>query len=184
MERFRTQQKSSEKVKILQNNGFEVQAGFIVGFDTDTVKTFDNMIRFIQSSGIVTAMVGLLNALPETQLFQRLQSTGRILKKPSNGNNTDFTINFIPKMDVDTLILGYKRVLNSIFSPKNYYSRIKTHLKEYRQTSKAPPLPISLQLRALTKLSGNWVFGKKDSAISGNSLSGPQFVVRKCFQMQ
>ncbi|NLL14747.1 MAG: DUF4070 domain-containing protein [Fibrobacter sp.] len=146
-----TNKNLQEKVKILQNNGFEVQAGFIVGFDTDTVKTFDNMIRFIQSSGIVTAMVGLLNALPETQLFQRLQSTGRILKKPSNGNNTDFTINFIPKMDVDTLILGYKRVLNSIFSPKNYYSRIKTHLKEYRQTSKAPPLPISLQLRALTK---------------------------------
>ncbi|HEX2956466.1 MAG TPA: DUF4070 domain-containing protein [Chitinispirillaceae bacterium] len=141
-----------DKVRILQNNGFEVQAGFIVGFDTDTVKTFDNMIKFIQSSGIVTAMVGLLNALPETQLFKRLHSTGRILKKPSSGNNTDFTINFIPKMDKDTLILGYKRVLNSIFSPKNYYSRIKTHLKEYRMTSKTPPLPLHLQIRALWRV--------------------------------
>lgn len=59
-----------DKVRILQNNGFQVQAGFIVGFDTDTPKTFDNMIKFIQSSGIVTAMVGLLTALPETQLFK------------------------------------------------------------------------------------------------------------------
>jgi radical SAM superfamily enzyme YgiQ (UPF0313 family) len=139
-----------DKVRILQNNGFEVQAGFIVGFDTDTVKTFDNMIKFIQSSGIVTAMVGLLNALPGTQLFKRLNSTGRILKEPSSGNNTDFTMNFVPKMKKDTLIQGYKRVLNSIFSPKNYYSRIKTHLKEYRKTSKNPPLTLRVQLRAVT----------------------------------
>jgi len=141
-----------DKVRILQNNGFQVQAGFIVGFDTDTVKTFDNMIRFIQSSGIVTAMVGLLNALPETQLFKRLHSSGRILKAPSTGNNTDFTINFIPKMNPDTLITGYKRVLNSIFSPENYYSRIKVHLTEYRKSSKSPALPLSVQFRALSRV--------------------------------
>lgn len=139
-----------EKVKILQNNGLQVQAGFIVGFDTDTPKTFDNMIRFIQASGIVTAMVGLLNALPETQLFKRLQEAGRILKKPSGGNNTDFTINFIPEMSKDTLIAGYKKVLNSIFSPRNYYKRINTHLVEYKKSAKSPALPISVKLRAVT----------------------------------
>ncbi len=139
-----------EKVKILQNNGLQVQAGFIVGFDTDTPKTFDNMIKFIQASGIVTAMVGLLNALPETQLFKRLHEAGRILKKPSGGNNTDFTINFIPEMNIDTLIAGYKKVLNSIFSPQNYYKRINTHLVEYKKSAKSPALPISVQLRAVT----------------------------------
>jgi radical SAM superfamily enzyme YgiQ (UPF0313 family) len=121
-----------DKVRILQNNGFQVQAGFIVGFDTDTPKTFGNMIKFIQSSGIVTAMVGLLTALPETQLFKRLNESGRILKVPT-GNNTDFTLNFIPKMNVDTLIAGYKTVLNSIFCPKNFYERVRTHLQEYRK---------------------------------------------------
>ena len=53
-------------------------------------------------------------------------------------------------MNMETLIVGYRRVLDTIFSPKNYYFRIKTHLKEYRQSSKEPPLPIALQLRALS----------------------------------
>lgn len=144
-----TNKNLTEKVKILQNNGFEVQAGFIVGFDTDTSKTFDNMIKFIQSSGIVTAMVGLLSALPETQLFKRLHDTGRILKNPT-GNNTDMSINFIPKMNVDTLITGYKKVLSTIFSPKNYYRRVRTHLQAYKKSAKTPKLPIHIQVRALS----------------------------------
>ena len=138
-----------DKIRILQNNGFQVQAGFIVGFDTDTPKTFDNMIKFIQTSGIVTAMVGLLTALPDTQLFKRLQQAGRILKIPT-GNNTDCTINFIPKMNVDSLIAGYKSVLSSIFSPKNYYQRVKTYLQEYRKYAKTPSLPFLTKVRALS----------------------------------
>jgi radical SAM superfamily enzyme YgiQ (UPF0313 family) len=130
-----TNKNLTEKVKILQRNGLQVQAGFIVGFDTDTAKTFDNMIAFIQKSGIVTAMVGLLHALPETALYKRLQDTGRILKVPT-GNNTDFTLNFIPKMNTDTLIEGYKTVLNTIFSPRNYNKRIKVLLQEYRKFGK------------------------------------------------
>jgi radical SAM superfamily enzyme YgiQ (UPF0313 family) len=148
-----------DKVRILQNNGFQVQAGFIVGFDTDTPKTFDNMIKFIQSSGIVTAMVGLLTALPETQLFKRLQKAGRILKVTS-GNNTDFTMNFIPTMNVDTLIAGYKTVLSSIFSPKNYYERVRTHLQEYRKYAKTPSLPFATQVRALS--GALWMLGIRE----------------------
>lgn len=148
-----------DKVRILQNNGFQVQAGFIVGFDTDTPKTFDNMIKFIQSSGIVTAMVGLLTALPETQLFKRLNKAGRILKIPT-GNNTDFTMNFIPTMNVDTLIAGYKTVLSSIFSPKNYYERVKTHLQEYRKYAKNPSLPFVIKVRAL--LGAVWMLGIRE----------------------
>ncbi len=144
-----TNKNLGDKIKILQNNGFEVQAGFIVGFDTDTPKTFDNMIKFIQSSGIVTAMVGLLTALPETQLFKRLHEAGRIVKNPT-GNNTDFTINFVPKMNKDTLITGYKKVLSSIFAPKNFYDRVKTYLREYKKYSKNQSLPLTTTLRALS----------------------------------
>jgi hypothetical protein len=107
------------------------------------------MIKFIQSSGIVTAMVGLLSALPETQLFKRLHDAGRIIKNPT-GNNTDFTINFVPKMNVDTLITGYKKVLSSIFTPKNFYDRVETHLREYKKYSKSQSLPITTLLRALS----------------------------------
>lgn len=139
-----------EKVKILQRNGLEVQGGFIIGFDTDTASIFDNMINFIQDSGIVTAMVGLLHALPETKLYKKLQSEKRLINTVS-GNNTDFSLNFIPKMNKDMLIEGYKRVQDSIFSTKAYYKRVKTYLKEYQHSSVSTRLPLSIQIKALTR---------------------------------
>lgn len=121
-----------ESVKIIQRNGMAVMGGFIVGFDTDTPKIFDKMINFIQKSGVVTAMVGLLNALPETKLHKRLLNEGRLLETSSSGNNTDASINFKPVMNTDILINGYKDILKNIFSPKNYYKRVTTFLNEYK----------------------------------------------------
>ncbi|MDD5675709.1 MAG: radical SAM protein, partial [Chitinivibrionales bacterium] len=144
-----TKKDLTEKVKILQRNGLQVQAGFIVGFDTDNAKTFENMIAFIQKSGIVTAMVGLLSALPETALYKRLADTGRILRIPS-GNNTDFTLNFIPKMNAEVLIDGYKKVLSTIFAPKVYNKRIIVMLKEYRKFAKDAKVTFWIKLRVLT----------------------------------
>ncbi|MGD0566481.1 MAG: B12-binding domain-containing radical SAM protein [Candidatus Goldiibacteriota bacterium] len=147
----------SEKVKILQRSGLQVQAGFILGFDSDTPKIFDDMVKFIQKSGIVTAMIGMLNALPETKLYKRLNEAGRLLKKQSGGNNTDFTINFVPKMDAKVLVDGYKKVLNSIFGAKNYYTRVITFLKEYNMTAKDTKLNFGIKLRAL--VSALWKLG-------------------------
>lgn len=139
-----------EKVKIIQRSGLEVQGGFILGFDTDTPNTFDNMISFIQKSGIVTAMVGLLHAIPETQLYKRLNKEKRILDIPS-GDNTDFSLNFIPEMNIDSLMAGYKKVLNTIFAPKYYYKRIITYLKEYNKIAVNAKLSLRIQLKALSK---------------------------------
>jgi len=122
-------------VKKIQKSGLQVQAGFIVGFDNDPLTIFDTQIKFIQDSGIVTAMVGLLNALPRTQLYQRLEKEKRLLKDTS-GDNTDFSINFIPKMNYDILISGYKKILNTVYSPKYYYKRVKTFLREYMPPQK------------------------------------------------
>ncbi len=118
-------------VKKIQNHGFEVQGGFILGFDSDPISIFRSQIDFIQKTGIVTAMVGLLNAPRGTKLYQRLKQENRLLKDMS-GDNTDFSINFIPKMNYETLINGYKIVLNTIYSPRHYYERVITFLKEYR----------------------------------------------------
>jgi radical SAM superfamily enzyme YgiQ (UPF0313 family) len=118
-------------VKLIQRNGFEVTGGFIVGFDNDPVSIFQTQIDFIQKSGIVTAMVGLLNAPKGTRLFQRLKGENRLLKA-STGDNTDYTLNFVPKMNPEILIRGYREILNTIYAPKNYYARIKTLLKEYK----------------------------------------------------
>jgi radical SAM superfamily enzyme YgiQ (UPF0313 family) len=117
-------------VKKIQNHGLQVQAGFIVGFDSDTPSIFERQINFIQRSGIVTAMVGILGALPKTRLHKRLEEEGRLLKDTS-GDNTDYSINFVPKMGANFLINGYKRILTTIYSPKNYYERVKIFLKNY-----------------------------------------------------
>jgi len=128
-------------VKILQNNGFEVQGGFIVGFDSDPASIFRSQINFIQKSGIVTAMVGLLNAPRGTRLYHRLKKENRLLKDIT-GDNTDYSINFIPKMNYETLINGYRNILHTIYSPKHYYERVKTFLREYNppKVNKAPQL--------------------------------------------
>jgi radical SAM superfamily enzyme YgiQ (UPF0313 family) len=118
-------------VKKIQNHGFEVQGGFIIGFDSDPLSIFRSQINFIQKSGIVTAMVGLLNAPRGTRLYQRLKKEDRLLQDFS-GSNTDFSINFIPKMNYETLLDGYQHVLNTIYSPRHYYERVRTFLEEYK----------------------------------------------------
>jgi radical SAM superfamily enzyme YgiQ (UPF0313 family) len=101
-------------VKKIQKFGLIVSGGFIVGFDNDTPSIFESMIEFVQKSGIVSAMVGLLNAPRGTKLYQRLAKENRLLKE-ATGDNTDLSINFIPKMNYKALIDGYKRVLNINF---------------------------------------------------------------------
>ena len=117
-------------VKKIQQFGLQVQGGFIVGFDSDPSNIFDRLIEFIQESGITTAMVGLLNAPVGTKLYLRLKSEGRLLNSMS-GDNTDFSMNFVPKMSYEALINGYKNIVQSIYTPKHYYTRLKRFLKNY-----------------------------------------------------
>ncbi len=119
-----------DDVKRIQRAGLQVQGGFIVGFDTDLPSIFQRQIDFIQKSGIVTAMVGLLQAPMGTKLYERLSREGRILGNLS-GDNVDGTTNIVPVMNLDRLREGYKSILKHIYSPENYYQRIKTLLREY-----------------------------------------------------
>jgi len=146
-------------VKTIQNHGFQVQGGFIVGFDSDPVSIFKSQINFIQKSGIVTAMVGVLMAPPETMLYKRLKKEHRLLPGGS-GDNTDGSTNFIPKMGRETLANGYKHIVNTIYSPKPYYERIKVFLKEYKPKSKRPG---RLNPRYfMTLIKSMWVLGIKE----------------------
>lgn len=118
-------------VKSIQNHGMEVSAGFIVGFDSDPPSIFERQINFIQQSGIVTAMVGLLNAPRGTRLFERLKNEKRLLQEFS-GDNTDFSLNFIPKMNPQKLIEGYKQIVSTIYSPACYYERVLQFFREFK----------------------------------------------------
>jgi radical SAM superfamily enzyme YgiQ (UPF0313 family) len=137
-------------VKKIQNAGLEVQAGFIVGFDKDPAAIFERLIAFIQESGIVTAMVGLLNAPAGTKLHSRLEQEGRIVTSLT-GDNTDFSINFVPKMSSETLVSGYRRILSTIYSPKHYYARVRTFLQEFRPPKKTRGSLKFMHVRAMAQ---------------------------------
>ena len=140
-------------VKKIQNYGMQVYGGFIVGFDNDPPSIFEKQISFIQKSGIVAAMVGLLNAPRGTKLYQRLKKENRLVEEIS-GDIT--STNFIPKMKAETLLNGYHQVISTIYSPKQYYERIKAFLREYRPRQKRVRFP-SYTLPALIKLV--WTLG-------------------------
>lgn len=141
-------------VKKLHNSGLEVQGGFIVGFDNDPLSIFRSQINFIQKSGIVTAMVGLLNAPPGTRLFKRLKKEDRIIGD-FDGSNTE--CNFITRMNYQTLVDGYKHILNTIYSPRQYYERISTFLKEFNPYKKNRFNFSLYHVRALWK--SFWILG-------------------------
>lgn len=140
----------------IQESGMQVQGGFILGFDSDDASVFDNLIQFIQNSGIVMAMVGLLNAPRGTKLYKRLFKEQR-LTIPATGNNTDCSINFAPKMGMENLVLGYRRVIQTIYSQKHYCARIKTYLKSYKVSSTTKIRFRFREIRAL--LRSMWYIG-------------------------
>lgn len=124
-----------EAVRSIHQHGMQVMAGFIIGFDSDTESIFEAQIKFIQQIGVVTAMVGLLGAIPHTRLWHRLRSEGRLLGETS-GDNTDGSLNFLPTMDRDRLLSGYQQVINTIYNPKQYYKRIHTFVQNYQPKAK------------------------------------------------
>ena len=123
----------SESVATIHRHGLAVMGGFIIGFDSDPPDVFQRQVNFIQKNGIVTAMIGLLTAIPGTRLHARLESEGRMLFN-SSGDNTDVSgsLNFVTRMDRAKLIEGYRWAMNSVYSPEMYYNRILAFLRTYR----------------------------------------------------
>jgi hypothetical protein len=142
-------------VRTIQNAGMEVMGGFIVGFDSDTPSIFERQKRFIQEAGVVTAMVGLLTALPGTRLFKRLMQEGRIVQH-STGNNVDAVLNFVPRLERRSLIEGYRSLVKHLYMPSLYYSRILTFLRAYRPSGPKTRI-YGREVRAF--LASLWVLG-------------------------
>jgi len=138
-------------VKRIQRAGLQVQGGFIVGFDTDLPTVFQRQTEFIQKSGIVTAMVGLLQAIPGTPLYARMKLQGRLLGE-TTGDNVDGTTNFVPRMNRETLRLGYRQLMDYLYAPGPYYRRVRTFLREFRP-QRASGAVTSRDVRALARAS-------------------------------
>ena len=149
-----------DSVKRIQRTGLQVQGGFIVGFDSDGPSIFQRQIDFIQKSGIVTAMVGLLQAPPGTKLYERLKGEGR-LQGLVSGDNVDGTTNIIPKMDLNQLLKGYNKILNHIYRPRPYYRRVKTFLREYKAPKISIPVDFQRFLAVFRTSIRIGIFGKE-----------------------
>lgn len=137
-------------VKKVQQAGIEVQGGFIVGFDSDLPSIFKQQIEFIQKSGIISAMIGLLNAPTKSKLYKRLHSEGRILSKMS-GDNTDASTNIVPKMSMADLKSGYKEVIQGIYNGKPFYDRVQLFLKDFQPRVKNKTKLNFTKVKALLK---------------------------------
>ncbi len=123
-------------VRRMQRAGLQVQGGFIVGFDSDTPMSLTRMVEFIQAAGIVTAMVGLLQALPGTKLHARMGKAERLL--PSNsGDNVSGSTNIVPLPGAHSMAEGYGAAMRWLYSPRPHYQRIRTFLRNYRQRNPA-----------------------------------------------
>jgi radical SAM superfamily enzyme YgiQ (UPF0313 family) len=130
-----------QSVKTIHQAGLQVMGGFIVGFDSDTHSIFQRQIDFIQKSGIVAAMVGILQAPPGTRLFDRLQRENRVVSAFS-GDNVDGTTNIIPKMGLERLLDGYRSIMKQIYSPRNFYRRVRNSLQELKAPSITMPMDV------------------------------------------
>lgn len=144
-----------DSVHTLQRNGLQVMGGFIVGFDNDTPAIFKRQIDFIQKSGIVTAMVGMLQAPYGTRLYQRMEDEGRLVQEMT-GDNSNGTTNILPKMGLEILKEGYKNLMNEIYAPKVFYQRVKTCLSLYN-----PPIePVIIRFAEIFALIRSiWLIG-------------------------
>ncbi|MFH1160029.1 MAG: B12-binding domain-containing radical SAM protein [bacterium] len=139
-----------QSVKKIQKAGLQVSGGFIVGFDSDSPTIFQQQIDFIQQSGIVSAMVGLLNAPKNTKLYKRLEAENRLTTE-ATGNNTDLSMNFVPKMNYHELVNGYKKIIHDIYTTKPYYKRIRRLLLNYKPCYNKPAKINFVVLRAFLK---------------------------------
>jgi radical SAM superfamily enzyme YgiQ (UPF0313 family) len=149
-----------QDIRKIHRSGLQVMGGFIVGFDSDLPSIFQRQIDFIQKSGIVTAMVGMLQAPPGTRLFERLRRENRVFAEFS-GDNVDGSTNIIPAMGLDNLIDGYRAIMKQIYSPRQYYQRVRCILRELKLPSARPPADLQRVLaffRASIRLG---VFGKE-----------------------
>jgi len=129
----------ADAVRTLQQTGLEVMGGFIVGFDSDPVDIFERQFEFIQRTGVVTAMVGLLTALPQTMLYRRLAREERLLTE-TRGNNTDADVNFVTRLDREFIISGYRELMRKLYAPSHYYRRIRAFLRAFEPNGPATRL--------------------------------------------
>ena len=122
-----------DSVRKIYAHGIDVLAGFIIGFDNDTLETFDRQYRFIIDAGIQAAMIGLLTALPRTPLYQRLEKEGRLIVQAESTNNTRLGTNIVPKrMQYDAMVESYRALYTRLLEDRQIADRVRNKARYLR----------------------------------------------------
>ncbi len=143
-----------EAVRTINRKGLRVMAGFILGFDGEKTGAGDRIIDFVETTAIPNAMFGLLQALPNTALWHRLEKEGRLLEidqKGNTGNQTTSLTNFIPTRPIEELASEYVNCFWKLYEPKKYLGRVYRHYLEMqpRPYKKKFQMPELIELKAL-----------------------------------
>jgi len=126
-----TRRNIAECVHKIYGYGMAVTAGFIIGFDSEKTKVGESMAAFIDDCAVPVAMVGLLYALPGTQLTRRLEKEGRlhtghdVMREERAGDQCSIGINFEPVRPLRDILTDYKNVIDTVFAPENFARRLE-----------------------------------------------------------
>jgi hypothetical protein len=146
-------------VRRLYSRGIEVLAGFIIGFDNDTPATFEQQYQFINQSGIQTAMIGLLSALPKTPLYERLQREGRLKDIEDESDNTRVRSNVMhPTMSEETIARLYADVYHRLLTDRGIASRIQNKLAFMRNGGRRSGYSVGETLGLVWRLLAKGIF--------------------------
>ncbi len=117
-----------ESVQTINRAGLSVMAGFILGFDGERAGAGDRIIEFVEATAIPKAMFGMLQALPNTALWKRLEKEGRLLEGSEETHGHQMTLtNFIPTRPPEELAREYVSCFWELYEPRRYLSRVYRH---------------------------------------------------------
>jgi radical SAM superfamily enzyme YgiQ (UPF0313 family) len=151
-----------EQLRIIQEKGLWVIAGFIVGFDSDDQAIFDRQREFIERAAIAWAMIGMLQAPPTTPLYDRMKAEGRLIEDGESITNFSAP-NFRTVMPLPTLLHGLSMLLVDLYEPDAYFQRALRSLEVWKPTpmQTEPDAPLWEDLPLL--VSSIWLQGVRSS---------------------
>ncbi|MBP0016562.1 MAG: B12-binding domain-containing radical SAM protein [Cyanobacteria bacterium SBLK] len=112
----------SDSVDRILHSGIRVLAGFIIGFDGEKSGAGDRIVRFVEKTNISLAFFSMLQALPNTALWERLEKEGRLINDSGNGNQTTL-INFVPTRPVEDIAREYVESFWKLYDPVKFLDR-------------------------------------------------------------
>jgi radical SAM superfamily enzyme YgiQ (UPF0313 family) len=156
-----TRSSLEESVDKITSYGIRVMAGFIIGFDGEKTGAGQRIVEFVTRTGIPAAMMGMLQALPNTGLWHRLEKEGRLIqdKAAAKGVNQTNLLNFVPTRPIRDIANEYVDAFCALYEPNAYMDRVHSYYLKVgaprwhqflRPSTGLPKLPALSDVRALS----------------------------------